>query len=66
KLEGALSGSCPTRVAGDLAAAVDLAWAFATTGTTILLSPACASMDMFADYAERGEAYIAAVQELLR
>ncbi len=66
KLETALSGSCPTRVAGDLAAAVDLAWAFATTGTTILLSPACASMDMFADYAERGEAYIAAVQELLR
>jgi UDP-N-acetylmuramoylalanine--D-glutamate ligase len=66
KLEGALSSSCPTRVAGDLTAAVGLAWALATTGTTILLSPACASLDMFADYADRGETYIAAVQELLR
>ncbi|MEE8542486.1 MAG: UDP-N-acetylmuramoyl-L-alanine--D-glutamate ligase [Gammaproteobacteria bacterium] len=66
KLEGALSSSCPTRVAGDLAAAVRLAWGLATTGTTILLSPACASLDMFTDYADRGETYIAAVQELLR
>ncbi len=66
KLEAALSSSCPTRIAGDLAAAVSLAWAFATPGTTILLSPACASLDMFADYSARGEAYIAAVEELLR
>ena len=66
KLEAALSSSCPTRVTKDLAAAVDLAWAFATKGTTILLSPACASLDMFADYSARGEAYIAAVEELLR
>ncbi len=66
QLEAALSSSCPVRVAGDLTAAVGLAWAFAASGTTILLSPACASLDMFDDYAERGEAYIAAVRELLR
>ncbi len=66
QLEAALSNSCPIRVAADLAAAVRLAWAFATSGTTILLSPACASLDMFTDYAARGEAYSAAVQELLQ
>ncbi len=66
ELEAALSGSCPTRVAADLNAAVSLAWAFATSGTTILLSPACASLDLFTDYSARGEAYSAAVRELLR
>ena len=66
KLEATLSGICPTRVADDLPAAVGLAWEFASAGTTILLSPACASLDMFADYSARGEAYIAAVQDLLQ
>ncbi len=66
QLEAALSSSCPIQVAADLEAAVSLARAFATTGTTILLSPACASLDMFTDYAARGEAYSAAVQELLQ
>jgi len=61
-----LSSSCPIQVAADLEAAVSLARAFATTGTTILLSPACASLDMFTDYVARGEAYSAAVQELLQ
>ncbi|MCZ6498220.1 MAG: UDP-N-acetylmuramoyl-L-alanine--D-glutamate ligase, partial [Gammaproteobacteria bacterium] len=40
QLEAALSSSCPIQVAADLEAAVSLARAFATTGTTILLSPA--------------------------
>ena len=66
KLEVTLSGICPTRVTDDLPAAVGLAWEFASAGTTILLSPACASLDMFADYSARGEAYIAAVQDLLQ
>jgi UDP-N-acetylmuramoylalanine--D-glutamate ligase len=30
------------------------------------LSPACASLDMFRDYAQRGNAFAAAVQELAR
>jgi UDP-N-acetylmuramoylalanine--D-glutamate ligase len=30
----------------------------------VLLSPACSSLDMFRDYAHRGSAFAAAVQEL--
>jgi UDP-N-acetylmuramoylalanine--D-glutamate ligase len=32
----------------------------------VLLAPACASMDQFRDYAERGEAFRAAVEALRR
>jgi UDP-N-acetylmuramoylalanine--D-glutamate ligase len=28
----------------------------------VLLAPGCASMDMFTDYAQRGDAFVAAVQ----
>ena len=51
------------RDAGDLRSAVRLAFAFASPGDTILLAPACASFDMFRDYAERGRVF---KQEVLR
>ena len=37
--------------------AVRTALALAQPGGTVLLAPACASFDMFRDYAERGRAF---------
>ncbi|NGR09729.1 UDP-N-acetylmuramoyl-L-alanine--D-glutamate ligase [bacterium SGD-2] len=44
--------------------AVRLAMEHAPAGGVVLLSPACASMDMFANYAERGRSFVGAVDEL--
>ena len=50
--------------AADMADAVQQASAHAQAGDAVLLSPACASMDMFRDYAHRAQAFIDAVQAL--
>lgn len=61
----ALEGSgVPTRILGDMAAAVGWLAGHARAGDCVLLSPACASLDMYRNYAHRAEAFIAAVKEL--
>ncbi|MDQ3095924.1 MAG: UDP-N-acetylmuramoyl-L-alanine--D-glutamate ligase, partial [Actinomycetota bacterium] len=49
---------------GVMKRAVHAAASLAQPGDTVLLAPACASQDLFADYAARGDAFAAAVQWL--
>ncbi|MFI9234718.1 UDP-N-acetylmuramoyl-L-alanine--D-glutamate ligase [Streptomyces cinnamoneus] len=49
---------------GAMAAAVREAARIAGPGDTVLMAPACASMDMFTNYNERGEAFAEAVRAL--
>jgi UDP-N-acetylmuramoylalanine--D-glutamate ligase len=59
----ALRGEIPVHEAGDMSSAVRTAFASASPGRTVVLAPACASFDMFRDYAERGRVF---KQEVLR
>ncbi|MGH2829956.1 MAG: glutamate ligase domain-containing protein, partial [Actinomycetota bacterium] len=54
----------PVVRAASMDEAVERAVAMAKPGDTVLLSPACASFDMFADYRARGEAFRAAVKRI--
>ena len=61
----ALEGSgVPTRIVGDMEAAVRWLAAQAQSGDCVLLSPACASLDMYRNYAHRAQAFIDAVEGL--
>jgi UDP-N-acetylmuramoylalanine--D-glutamate ligase len=63
-IESTLAGVCATERAVDMRAAVRAAHAAAQAGDTVLLSPACASLDMFRDYTHRGDEFAAAVRSL--
>jgi UDP-N-acetylmuramoylalanine--D-glutamate ligase len=68
----ALDGVCrietvaSKEAAAAMDAAVQAAQRIAVAGDTVLLSPACASFDMFRDYGHRGDAFAAAVQKLAK
>jgi len=62
ELGAALHGVCELHYAPSLEAAVEKAASLAQAGDTVLLSPACASLDMFRDYAHRGAVFSDAVQ----
>ena len=60
----ALQGIATTEICASLEEAVRVAARVAQRGDTVLLSPACASLDMFRDYTHRGAVFTQAVKEL--
>ncbi|PYR92938.1 MAG: UDP-N-acetylmuramoyl-L-alanine--D-glutamate ligase [Acidobacteria bacterium] len=56
-IHAALNGAVRVLDAADMSAAVRTAFASAAPGYTVVLAPACASFDMFRDYAERGRVF---------
>lgn len=64
RLEQVLKPFDRVQHAPSLAQAVELAAERATAGDVVLLSPACASFDMFTDYQDRGRQFTALVKAL--
>ena len=65
-LAAALGDTAPVRYAANMGEAVACAGEAAEPGDAVLLSPACASFDMFAGFEDRGEQFCAAVERLLQ
>jgi UDP-N-acetylmuramoylalanine--D-glutamate ligase len=64
KLKSCLYGIVPVYQANSMRDAVQQASQYARSGDAVLLSPACASFDMFDGFAHRGDVFIKAVQEV--
>ncbi|MFQ5488977.1 MAG: glutamate ligase domain-containing protein, partial [Gammaproteobacteria bacterium] len=64
-LEEALAGAVPLQRVADMGEAVAAAWQLARRGDQVLLSPACASLDMFENYEARGRAFREALRRLM-
>jgi UDP-N-acetylmuramoylalanine--D-glutamate ligase len=65
KIVNAISGSgVSMHHATTMEEAVQKSFALAQEGDAVLMSPACASFDMFKNYAHRAEAFIAAVRSV--
>jgi UDP-N-acetylmuramoylalanine--D-glutamate ligase len=65
ELVGMFAGKVPVEVAGSIEEAVRLAYGMAAPSGTVLLAPACASWDMFRDYAERGDRFADAARAVV-
>lgn len=63
-IKGQLRDVCPAEDVKTLPRAVKKAYEAASEGDTVLLSPGCASFDMFSGYAERGEKFSEEVMKL--
>ncbi len=64
RIDKVVNGHVATRHADDLETAVQDAAKIAISGDCVLLAPACASLDMFANYGERGRRFVAEVETL--
>jgi UDP-N-acetylmuramoylalanine--D-glutamate ligase len=65
RVREAIAGAVPVREAGSIDEAVRTAFDLAKPAGVVLLAPACASFDMFRDYAERGEKFKEAVRRIV-
>ena len=65
-LRAAVEADGRARIAETLREAVQVGFEAAGSGDTVLLSPACASFDMFESYEHRGRAFKEAVAGLKR
>ena len=65
KMQAAFAGTLAVERAPTMDAAVDAARRVARSGDAVVLSPACSSFDMFRDYADRAEAFRAAVARVV-
>ncbi|HVU04900.1 MAG TPA: UDP-N-acetylmuramoyl-L-alanine--D-glutamate ligase [Polyangiaceae bacterium] len=64
RIASAVSGRVPVVFAKTMEDAVRRAQELAKPGDAVLLSPACASFDMFKGYADRGDRFVEAVKSL--
>ncbi|MDF1582880.1 MAG: UDP-N-acetylmuramoyl-L-alanine--D-glutamate ligase [Methyloprofundus sp.] len=63
-IKQAVNDAVPVYEVGTLKKAIKKAVKIAQSGDTVLLSPACASLDQFSNYQERGAVFIAEVKAL--
>jgi UDP-N-acetylmuramoylalanine--D-glutamate ligase len=67
KLKAYFKGIVPEiRETQDVREAIKLGLSLAQPGDVVLLSPACASFDLFRNYEDRGQQFKAAVQQLMQ
>jgi len=64
RMAAELAGACEINFADDLAGAVEQASLVAEHGSTVALSPACSSYDMFSNYEVRGDCFEQLVMQL--
>jgi UDP-N-acetylmuramoylalanine--D-glutamate ligase len=63
-IANAVGDASPYEFASSMQDAVKKSFEQASQGDAVLLSPACASFDMFKNYEDRGDKFCAAVEEL--